>query len=193
MYLSYNCLILLGREGCSEGQVVAEDDTGCRQEVAQVSSSLCCCASHAPQLRGVMASESQGAAGQCDHAAPARATPQDKWWGWQGSCWGIRALGSGRRWSHQICWGKQSWVPLGMSCQVPCIIPPPESRACREMLSATPTVTSSYIHGGQNFVMDSQPLRHDLVELQLYMGHLNVCQNKGANCGQELPKYYAGF
>lgn len=74
---------------------------------------LCCCASCAACLRGVMASESQAAGGQSDCAVQAGVASQDKWWVWHRSCWGIRTLGSGRRWSHQICWANMAgllWV-----------------------------------------------------------------------------------
>lgn len=40
MSLSCDCLIHLGRGDSAEGLVVVEDDTGWRQKVAQISSSL---------------------------------------------------------------------------------------------------------------------------------------------------------
>lgn len=40
MSLSCDCLVHLGRGDCAEGLVVVEDDTGLRQEVTQISSSL---------------------------------------------------------------------------------------------------------------------------------------------------------
>lgn len=157
MSLSCDCLIHLGRgELCWRiisgwGWHRLEAGGGTDQQLSGWW--LSCCASCARWLRGVMASESQGAGEQFNYGVQARDTPQDQRQVWHRCCWGIKTLGSGRRWSHQICRGKHSWVTLLMSCPTaPTTSPARVQSSLRDAVSSTNSSPPSVYMEGKSWL-----------------------------------------
>lgn len=100
-------------------------------------------------------SDSQGLGEQCDYGGQARVTSWDKQQVWHRCCWGIKTLGSGRRWSQQTDWGKHSWLSLGMSCPM---VPTASSGRAQSLLGGAVSIPTS--NPPPAYMQGLCPLRH---------------------------------